>query len=61
MSDNPQESNTKESFDNKNNNLPDLDLPYLAIIPYKIMSDKSLNPNATLQFGCLSALAVKEG
>ena len=38
-----------------------LEFPYLAAIPYKIMSDKNLCPNAKLHFGCLAGLSKREG
>ena len=38
-----------------------LDFPDLAIIPYKIYSNKNIEPNAKLHFGCLLELSKKEG
>ena len=38
-----------------------LEYPYLAVIPYAVMSDKKLTPYAKLHFGCLAALSKKEG
>ena len=38
-----------------------LELPYLAVIPYAVLSDKDLQPNAKLFYGCLVGLAKKEG
>ena len=45
-----QESNKKE-----------LDLPYLAIIPYAVLSDKDLLPAAKIYYGCLVGLSKKQG
>ncbi len=38
-----------------------LDMPYVAIIPYAVMSDKEIEANAKLHYGCLAGLAKKEG
>lgn len=38
-----------------------LELPYLAVIPYSILSDKDLEANAKLHFGCLAGLSKKNG
>ena len=38
-----------------------LEMPYMAHIPYKVLSDKNLQPMAKIHFGCISGLAVKEG
>jgi hypothetical protein len=38
-----------------------LELPYIAVIPFAVLSDKDLQPNAKLFYGCLAGLAKKEG
>lgn len=38
-----------------------LEFPYLAVIPYAVLSDKDLQPNAKLFYGCLVGLAKREG
>lgn len=38
-----------------------LEFPYIAVIPFKVMSDPDLPPNAKLHYGCLAGLSKKEG
>jgi len=53
------QSNSSQAIQENNQNK--LDFPYLAVIPYDVMIDTDLEPNAKLHFGCLSALSKKEG
>jgi len=47
--------------DNFQENTNKIDFPFICSIPYDVMSDKSLKPNAKLHFGCLVALSKKGG
>lgn len=38
-----------------------IDYPYLAVIPYNVLCDKQLDDRIKIYFGCLAALAKKEG
>ena len=38
-----------------------LEFPYLSILPYAVLSDKDLRPNAKIFYSCLVGLAKKEG
>lgn len=38
-----------------------LSFPFQAHIPYRVLADTTLCPNAKIHFGCLSGLAEKEG
>ena len=48
--------------ENHSENIPKkLDHPYLATIPYNVLSDKSLTDGAKLHFGYITALCKNEG
>ena len=38
-----------------------IDFPYLAIIPFQVMSNQKISANTKLHFGCLTALSKKCG
>ena len=52
---------THHTINSQANQENKLEFPYLNTIPYKVMIDKNLCPNAKLHFGCLVALSRKFG
>lgn len=38
-----------------------IEMPYVAVIPYQVLIDQELPPNAKLFYGCLVGLSKKEG
>lgn len=40
---------------------PALEMPYMAVIPFAVLSDEDLSPAAKIFFGCLAGLAKREG
>lgn len=38
-----------------------LEMPHYCVIPYEVISNKNLTPNAKIHYGCLAGLAKKEG
>lgn len=39
----------------------ELDLPYVALIPYSVLSNKVIQPAAKVHYACLAGLAKKQG
>ena len=38
-----------------------LEMPYLACVPFQVLTDKDVSPQAKLYYGCLVGLSKKEG